>query len=173
MLGSDRPLPPLELTATEATALLAALPRLAGTPFAAAARTAAHKVLELLTDGDEALATSLSDRIRVPSGESYSVPPEVLEALLRRRVLRLEYTDRHGNPTDRIVEPLALLIGDHWQLYAWCRMRNDLRGFRLDRIHGADVLHDTVPNRDVDLSPLETGTARLLDAAALTALIRP
>ncbi|MFI1913520.1 helix-turn-helix transcriptional regulator [Nocardia sp. NPDC020380] len=171
-IESDAALGPLELAATEATALLTALPHLAGTPFAAAARTAARKVLGLLTDGDDGLAASLSDRIRLPSGESYSVPPEVLEALLRRRVLRLEYTDRHGNPTDRIVEPLALLIGDHWQLYAWCRMRNDLRGFRLDRIHGADVLHDTIPPHDVDLAPLQTGTARLLDAAALTALIR-
>lgn len=167
-LERGRTLAPVSLTATEATALLAALPQLAGTPFAHAARSAVHKVLAVLTEGDRALAADLSDRIRLLPCESPAAPPEVLEALIGRRMLRLAYTDRDGVVSDRVVEPLALLAGEHWYLYAWCRLRDGIRGFRLDRVITADVLSDSVPERQVDLSLIPVGDGRLLDVAAIT-----
>ncbi|MBL1078884.1 YafY family transcriptional regulator [Nocardia sp. 2] len=167
-LERARTLAPVSLTATEATALLVALPMLAATPFAAAARSAVHKVLAVLPEGDRATAGDLSDRIRLLPKEPPPVPPEVLEALLQRRVLRLEYVDRNDTPSERLAEPLALIGGDHWYLYAWCRMRNDLRGFRLDRIHSATVLNEPAPTRDIDLSTIPTGIGKLLDVSAIT-----
>jgi predicted DNA-binding transcriptional regulator YafY len=167
-LERGQTLAPVTLTATEATALLVALPHLAGGPFAAAARSAVHKVLAVLPEGDRATAAALSDRVRLFPQDMPDAPPQILQALVRRRVLRLDYTDRDGMPTERVVEPLALLTGQSWYLYAWCRLRNDIRGFRLDRIDQAIVLDETPPDRGVDLSLITTGYGKLLDVASIT-----
>ncbi|MFE6859191.1 helix-turn-helix transcriptional regulator [Nocardia sp. NPDC057668] len=167
-LDRGRTLAPVSLTATEATALLVALPTLAGTPFAPAARSAVHKVLGVLTEGDRSAAAELSARIRLLPGESATAPPQVLEALIGRRVLRLAYTDRDGVTSARLVEPLGLIVGAHWYLSAWCLLRGAIRGFRLDRVVSAEVLPDRVPDRGIDLSLISTGDGKLIDVAAIT-----
>ncbi|MFS4096524.1 helix-turn-helix transcriptional regulator, partial [Streptomyces sp. AF1A] len=48
VLDRERTLPPLAITPAEATALAVALHALAGTPFAADARSALHKVLAVM-----------------------------------------------------------------------------------------------------------------------------
>jgi len=60
----------------------------------------------------------------------------VQEAVVRRRVLKMEYSaNSNGAITKRSVEPLALLYySDHWHLIAYCRLRQDYRDFRTDRI---------------------------------------
>ncbi|MBP2706565.1 WYL domain-containing protein [Microbispora sp. RL4-1S] len=82
--------------------------------------------------------------IRIAPG-GYSIPgPEAVRqavdrALLRREVLRIEYVNGKGVPTSREVEPSICLggRGGHWYLVAWCRLREDVRVFRLDRISSA------------------------------------
>lgn len=58
------------------------------------------------------------------------------DAVARRRVVRMEYRGRErAEATRREVEPLGLVFyGARWYLVAWCRLRGDLRHFRLDRI---------------------------------------
>lgn len=57
-------------------------------------------------------------------------------ALVQRRILALEYFSNHRDSfTKRQVEPLALLYySNHWHLIAYCRLREDYRDFRTDRI---------------------------------------
>jgi len=41
-----------------------------------------------------------------------------------------------------MVEPLGLLLmGNHWYLAGWCRLRKDYRMFRLDRFEEYTTLH--------------------------------
>jgi predicted DNA-binding transcriptional regulator YafY len=58
------------------------------------------------------------------------------EAAVRRRVTRLRYRGvKHEADTVREVEPLGVVFyGGCWYLVAWCRLRQDLRHFRVDRI---------------------------------------
>jgi len=59
----------------------------------------------------------------------------LIAAINDRAVLRLIYADDNGHNTDRAVQPLALHFwGSVWTLAAWCRMRQDFRNFRLDRV---------------------------------------
>lgn len=60
----------------------------------------------------------------------------IQHALVQRNVLSMEYFSNHRESlTQRHVEPLALLYyNDHWHLIAYCRMRQDYRDFRTDRI---------------------------------------
>ena len=62
------------------------------------------------------------------------------EAVEARKVLRLQYRDPSGSGTDREVEPLCLTFwGGSWTLGAWCRLREDFRNFRPDRIVAVEV----------------------------------
>jgi predicted DNA-binding transcriptional regulator YafY len=70
------------------------------------------------------------------------VPPESLReldtlrmAIRERRKVQIDYVDRAKSSTARKVRPLGLVFwGQHWTLAAWCELRRDFRGFRLDRM---------------------------------------
>jgi predicted DNA-binding transcriptional regulator YafY len=60
-------------------------------------------------------------------------------AINDRAVLRLTYADDSGKNSVRPVQPLALHFwGSVWTLAAWCRLRQDFRNFRLDRVQVCD-----------------------------------
>jgi WYL domain len=95
--------------------------------------------------------------VGVLRGATGSVPQAIQRALTRRRVLRLEYGDAAGAVTARDVEPLGFLGADRWYLIGWCRLRDGVRGFRLDRIRAVQVLGEHAPPREVDLTGVAPG----------------
>lgn len=81
------------------------------------------------------------------------VPTVIVEALAAQRVIAMEYRDRHGVLTAREVEPMGYVGGsDHWYLLAWCRERDALRAFRLDRIASAVATREVVKPRPLGIS---------------------
>ena len=49
--------------------------------------------------------------------------------------IAFSYTDKHGAPTMRSVDPLGIVyMQDTNMLLAWCHLRRDFRAFRLDRM---------------------------------------
>lgn len=52
-------------------------------------------------------------------------------AAVRGTPVRIDYRDRSGEVTSRIIEPIDL---DQWLLVAWCHLRGEERTFGLDRI---------------------------------------
>lgn len=154
----EHTLPPLNLTPGEVTAIAAALAARGATPFTAAGRSALQKILAALREVDADGARALAERVRVfDRFPDRPRPPAVVEhAVVQRRVLTLDYVDKDGAPTERVVEPVAVLgVSPSWYLWAWCRLREAPRAFRLDRIRGA-VMHDEVsPDRGLDPSTVE------------------
>jgi predicted DNA-binding transcriptional regulator YafY len=67
------------------------------------------------------------------------------EAVVRRRCVSLSYqSGKQGETTSRLVEPLGLMYyAQHWHLIGFCRLRNDFRDFRLDRIRKWEVSGET------------------------------
>lgn len=61
---------------------------------------------------------------------------ELLRGAIRdRRVVHFVYADAVKKLSERRVRPLSLYFwGEHWTLAAWCEVRNDFRGFRIDRV---------------------------------------
>ena len=65
------------------------------------------------------------------------------EAVQSRNKLRLAYRDVSGDASERTVRPLGCFYwGKVWTLSAWCELRDDFRGFRLDRMDAIDMLPD-------------------------------
>jgi predicted DNA-binding transcriptional regulator YafY len=74
----------------------------------------------------------------------------VQQGVVLRRVLRLVYRGmERDEETQRDAEPLGVVFyGGAWYLVAWCRLRRDIRHFRVDRIRRLELLPVTFPARD-------------------------
>jgi predicted DNA-binding transcriptional regulator YafY len=140
-LDKAHTLPPVNLTPGEAVAMALALKRLEGTPFRAEAGSALRKLVAAMHKDDAAEARELAARVHILSPASPPpMPRKIADALDAGRVLRIGYADREGAVTQREIEPLVY-VGkpDHWYLVAWCRLREQVRVFRTDRITAVTV----------------------------------
>lgn len=64
---------------------------------------------------------------------------DLQNALTNYSLVKIQYTNKEGSTTDRLIEPFALLSSENWYLVAWCRLRKQFRFFRLDRIQNVEV----------------------------------
>ncbi|GLY34136.1 transcriptional regulator [Amycolatopsis sp. NBRC 101858] len=157
-LDKARTLPPVNLTPGEAVAMAMALKRLAGTPFRTEASSALRKLVAAMQADDAAAAEALAGRVHFLEDPRDLPPiPRVLaDALVTRRVLRIGYGDRGGAETRREIEPLGF-VGkpEHWYLVAWCRLREEIRAFRTDRIKSIAVTAEVPPHRPLRREDLD------------------
>jgi predicted DNA-binding transcriptional regulator YafY len=142
-------LPPVNFTATEATALAIALSRPGASPLAEALRSAVRKVVAVLPVTEAEAARRLADRVHLLPDDSDSRPTMARvaeDAVVRSQVLEITYKDRIGESTTRQVEPLALVGSARtWYLVGHCRLRGGQRAFRLDRIVSAHLTGEPMP----------------------------
>ncbi|HEX4702204.1 MAG TPA: YafY family protein [Pseudonocardiaceae bacterium] len=136
---------PLRLTAAEATALLVALRALVDTPGVVdsdAVRRSLAKIESAVGQAQPAgVVVGLSMRESEATGRTRKA---VMSALGTRRALRIRYyTASRDEITDRTVDPMRmLLVEGRSYLEAWCRLAEDVRLFRLDRIDHVAVLDE-------------------------------
>lgn len=135
-------LPPVMFTREEATALLTAgklAAHLTDAPTAELSAAAMTKVRAVLRRSDRDHLDQLDPHIQVlgPRDQG-SRPPayqQLVAAIAMRRVVRLGYqTAENEAPTTRDIEPISLYLSRHWHVVAYCRLRQTIRDFRLDRI---------------------------------------
>ena len=67
---------------------------------------------------------------------------ELQLALTNFRLVNINYINADEKSTSRIIEPFALLSTENWLLVAYCRLREEFRFFRLDRIKKLSVLNE-------------------------------
>jgi predicted DNA-binding transcriptional regulator YafY len=136
--GAD--IPPLMFTVEELEALVVGtrfVRAFGGERLGRGATTALLKIEAVLPEQlrersrrTRIFAPQLDNRI-----ESSGMIDALHAAIEQAQVLHLDYRDGNGEVTSREVEPLALAFwGGTWTLGAWCRLRQDFRNFRPDRI---------------------------------------
>lgn len=136
--GSD--IPPLMFSAEEMEALVVGtrfVRAFGGERLALGARAALLKIEAVLPA--ELRERSRRTRIFAPELvnriEANDVIDRLHAAAAQAQVLRLAYRDQSGQSSQREIEPLCLAFwGGSWTLGAWCRLRQDFRNFRPDRI---------------------------------------
>ncbi|MEJ8825188.1 YafY family protein [Variovorax humicola] len=145
-LGAGFELPPLMFTQDEASSLVAAA-RLAQSwvdpAMARDIEAAFGKILSVLPPAARVSAEAIA--LYAPAlalDDATRARLQTLrEAVHSHHKLRLVYRDVNDAASERTVRPLGCFYwGKVWTLSAWCELRNDFRGFRVDRIDGLEVL---------------------------------
>ncbi len=113
---------------------------------------AMDKIKSVLDKNEKEHLDSLTSYIEVlktaPSAQGGGFPnnllPEIQAVLAHHRLLRIQYTSGYKEEsTSRTIEPLGLCFyGAHWHLLAYCRLREDYRDFRVDRIETIEHLEE-------------------------------
>ena len=100
---------------------------------------------------------TISGNILVDSGTwgdayDFSEKLRVLEEATENcSCLDIQYIDRGGNASRRVIEPHLLVYKQNiWYIYAWCRTREDFRLFRIGRIRSARDTGETFVKREFD-----------------------
>ncbi|MBQ7643219.1 MAG: WYL domain-containing protein, partial [Clostridia bacterium] len=68
-------------------------------------------------------------------------------------VIKIKYSDKRGNETDREIEPHIIILKQGlWYVYAYCRLREEFRMFKASRILSADLTEKPFSRKDSDFS---------------------
>mgnify|MGYP001296575649 CR=1 FL=1 len=65
---------------------------------------------------------------------------DLQNALTNYKLVKIQYINKEGDATTRVIEPFAIVSAENWYLIAWCRLREGFRFFRPDRIRKMEVL---------------------------------
>lgn len=144
-------LPPVMFTESEANALITAeqlVLKNKDASFIKEYTEAIAKIKTVLIHSIKDKANLLAERVHFRQNANNEISSQHLSvlqfALTNFCLAEIKYTDENGKITNRIVEPFALYsTQENWLLIAYCRLRNDYRAFRLDRIEQLNMLNDT------------------------------
>ena len=138
-------LPPVMFTREEATAFLTAekfVEKLTDTSTMEHHKSAMYKIKAILKTAEKNLLEDIDSSIEVLKNHSQlhvnnkGHIQTLLNAIAQKNILTLDYFANHSQEqTKRDIEPIGIFFKDgYWHLIAFCRMRNDYRDFRIDRI---------------------------------------
>ncbi|MFF3353765.1 helix-turn-helix transcriptional regulator [Streptomyces sp. NPDC002917] len=149
---------PLRLAADEATALLVAaravatLPGLRESDRQALLRATAK--LETAAGETAAASSRLSVTFEAEGGVFADVDRAISE---RRRLWLRYYSPARDELTEREVDPIRLFAVGHTYMEAWCRLSEDRRTFRLDRVAEIRLLDEPSAPPELELRDLSEG----------------
>lgn len=138
-------LPPVMFNRNEAASLLAGerlMQKWNHTELGKSYLSALDKIRAILPPDDKAYFETLDRHVQTFNYQNENLPQpddrifvSLQNAIFRKEVIEICYESPYKRErTTRKVEPLGLLLmGNHWYLAAWCRLRQDYRMFRLDR----------------------------------------
>lgn len=174
-------LPPVVFNKEEAAAILMAgkfITQNADQATANAFEEALIKVKAVLRYADKDYLEQLDERVTVRSSASIAKEgfPDsnlniVQTALATQRVLRIAYHSNYKDEaTEREVLPLGLVYySSRWHLVGYCRLRQDMRDFRTDRMQKVEIINETFdPAEHPDYRDFATGMISGSDAKEAT-----
>jgi predicted DNA-binding transcriptional regulator YafY len=85
------------------------------------------------------------------SSDNYSETLKVIQKAIEENLLiQIEYLDRDGKTSDRIIEPHVLALKQGlWYAYSYCHERKDFRLFKIGRIHSLKITSENFIRRDI------------------------
>lgn len=155
-------IPPVMFTESEAHALMVAekfMEKTKDASLIAEFTRAIDKIKSVLRHEEKAGANILSERIIIGKNWNYSRTSSYLSeiqlAISNFRLIKIFYKKEGASTANsRSVEPFAIYhnTDENWVLIAWCRLRNDFRSFRVDRIENLTLLEEKFPPHKMTLA---------------------
>ena len=147
-------MPPLMFNSEEIVALVAGARMIrawGGAQMAAAAEEALVKIEAVLPDDVRAQAAKVPVHAFTMGDMNDDLRARIdrIETASDGNVrLELQYADKDGVPSSRVIRPLGLWFwGKVWTVVGWCELRNDFRMFRLDRIADMEEIGPFKPEK--------------------------
>jgi predicted DNA-binding transcriptional regulator YafY len=164
-------LPPVMFTREEATAFLTAekfVEKLTDNSTRNSHRSAMDKIRAILKTAEKDMLEDMDSKILVLKHiENPQVPDNgyiqaILSAIMQKMVVGIEYFAHHSQQTTRReVEPIGIFfLEGFWHLVAYCRLRDDYRDFRIDRIKKLSVTEKHFTSEHPTLKSYITQTAK-------------
>ncbi|HAO08157.1 MAG TPA: DNA-binding transcriptional regulator [Chryseobacterium sp.] len=144
-------IPPIMFTESEANALITAeqlILKNKDASFVKEYSEAILKIKSVLRNNTREKANLLSKRIlfrqNTENDRTSNYLANLQLALTNFNLTKIKYHSTDTNQTsERTIEPFAIYsTQENWLLIAFCRLRNDFRAFRLDRIQNLNVLNE-------------------------------
>lgn len=155
-------LPPVMFTPDEAGSLLLAgklIEKMADQSIDQGFKSALEKIRAILPEKEKFYLQKLDDGIEVffnsnlnSSDTIRNIIPEIQGALANKLVVNIDYHSLHKNETteNRSIEPIVLCFYSmNWHLIAYCRLREEFRDFRIDRIKKISITNENCPMREI------------------------
>lgn len=147
-------LPPVVFNKEEACAILLGakfVEKSADSQTVEAFEKAMYKIKAVLKYSDKEFLDNLDERISIRSSPSKAHFPdshiaEIQMAIATDRLISITYYSQYNDSTTkREVEPLGMVFySSRWHLIGFCRLRQDLRDFRTDRIQKVEILSEPI-----------------------------
>ncbi|MEQ9405315.1 MAG: YafY family protein [Cyclobacteriaceae bacterium] len=147
-------LPPVVFNKEEASAILMGakfIEKSADSHTVDSFQKAMYKIKAVLKYSDKEYLDNLEEKITIrPLARQQNFPDshiaEIQLAIATERLISITYyTQYNDSTTHREVEPLGMVFySSRWHLIGFCRLRQDLRDFRADRIQKVKVLQEKV-----------------------------
>jgi len=152
-------LPPVSFTEDEANALITAeqiMLKNNDASLSATYQQAVTKLKTVLPESQRHQSAFLASRIQVRTNpymeETSSYLIQLQGNIAKFQVIEIAYNSLSDKVTKRLVEPFALYTtNNNWILIGFCRLRNDFRAFRLDRIQNLTTTEATFEPHDMTL----------------------
>ena len=75
----------------------------------------------------------------------------IKNAILNNKLIKFSYVNSIASESKRIIEPMKLIYkGQAWYLYGYCRLKEDLRMFKISRIKDLELLNEGFIRREID-----------------------
>jgi len=114
------------------------------------------KIKAIMRYSEKEKAEKLENRLYIHSNDQSNetnLLSTIQLSITNCRALKIKYHANYNDTvTDRFVEPLGVyLYKENWIVVAHCRLRNELREFRIDRILNLTLTTDAFPDRNFTL----------------------
>lgn len=140
-------IPPIMFTEKQANALILAEQLVLNSKDASFVKDyleAMDKIKSVLKYTTKERANILLDRTRynqnINRERNSNNLSDLQNALTNYNLVRIEYINKENTTSTRVIEPFTILNSENWYLVAWCRLRNEFRFFRPDRIQKMEIL---------------------------------
>jgi len=155
----DYHLPPIMFTPKEAAALLMGsefVIKKADFSYKKEAESAFLKIKSVLKEDTLDFVNKIDESTFVfndPLADK-NIIAKIQESIADRKLIKLQYYSMSKNEiTERIIEPMGLIYySENWRIIAYCRLREDFREFRLNRINNLKYTGKYFEKRDFSLN---------------------
>lgn len=154
-------IPPVMFSESEANAIIIAekiISQSKDESLIAEFRMAVDKIKSVLPGNEKEKADFLAQRTIIGKNWANDITSAYLKdiqhALTHFQVVEIAYQKPTSpGPAVRQVEPFAIYhnTSEHWVLIAWCRLRDDFRTFRVDRIRRLKILEEKFTPHSISL----------------------